>query len=133
MSQFSFGYLGDFNGAPRRLILLCWGNTRAQPANWMSRTGPIIQCNIWRVWRTGGIRALFWSPGTDWDTILAQAAAIPNGADGVTMNTQLLAFSTRWLVGVMRSPQRQPIFTAQPRRTHGTLQEMPGAGGDRAI
>ena len=36
------------------------------------------------------IRALFWSPGTDWDTILAQAAAIPNGADGVTMNTQLL-------------------------------------------
>lgn len=36
------------------------------------------------------IRALFWSPDVNWDTILAQAAAIPYGADGVTMNTQLL-------------------------------------------
>lgn len=36
------------------------------------------------------LRALFWSPETDWETIIAQAAAIPKGADGVTMNTRLL-------------------------------------------
>lgn len=36
------------------------------------------------------IRALFWSPDTGWDTILAEAESIPQGAEGVKMNTQLL-------------------------------------------
>ncbi|MGV2810379.1 L-fuculokinase [Enterobacter cancerogenus] len=36
------------------------------------------------------IRSLFWSPDTSWDTILSQVAELPRGADGVTMNTQLL-------------------------------------------
>ncbi len=36
------------------------------------------------------VRSLFWPAETGWDTILAEAAAIPEGADGVQMNTRLL-------------------------------------------
>ncbi|MEX9251867.1 L-fuculokinase [Pseudenterobacter timonensis] len=36
------------------------------------------------------IRGLFWPPGTQWERIVAEAARIPAGAEGVTMNTQLL-------------------------------------------
>lgn len=61
------------------------------------------------------IRALFWSHGTDWDTILAQAAAIPNGADGVTMNTQLLDSPLAGWQGVTLTTT-PAHFTAQPRK-----------------
>lgn len=80
------------------------------------------------------IRALFWSPGTDWDTILAQAAAIPNGADGVTMNTQLLDSPLAWLAGRYAHHNASPFLPRSPGRTHGaSARKMPGAGGDRAI
>lgn len=64
------------------------------------------------------IRALFWSHGTDWDTILAQAAAIPNGADGVTMNTQLLDSPLAGWQGVTLTTTPAHFYRAA-RRTHG--------------
>lgn len=58
------------------------------------------------------VRKLLWTPETDWQTLIHEASAIPAGADGVTMQCDLLSRKDAGWQGVTLNTTRGHLYRA---------------------